>query len=94
MLLLQEFDVGIRNKKGAENVVVDHLNRLEREVDPMPIQDEFPDEQILQMTHAMPCYANISCRPRGKRTQTCKEEKLEFSDRSGIASVLLRSSSL
>ncbi|RDX81912.1 Retrovirus-related Pol polyprotein from transposon 17.6, partial [Mucuna pruriens] len=47
MLLLQEFDLEIRDKKGAENTIVDHLSRLEKEVDPMPIQDEFPDVQIL-----------------------------------------------
>ncbi|RDX96171.1 Retrovirus-related Pol polyprotein from transposon 17.6, partial [Mucuna pruriens] len=59
MLLLQEFDVEIRDKKGAENVVAYHLSQLEREVEPILIQDEFPDEQILQMTHATPWYANI-----------------------------------
>ncbi|RDY09554.1 hypothetical protein CR513_06058, partial [Mucuna pruriens] len=36
----------------------------------------------------------VSARPRGERTQTCKEEKLECSDRPKNASVLLRSSSL
>ncbi|RDX86271.1 Retrovirus-related Pol polyprotein from transposon 17.6, partial [Mucuna pruriens] len=41
------FDFEIRDKKGVENVVVDHLSRLEREVEPIPIRDEFPNEQIL-----------------------------------------------
>ena len=29
VLLLQEFDVDIRDKKGSENMVADHLSRLE-----------------------------------------------------------------
>jgi hypothetical protein len=30
ILLIQEFDVEIRNKKGVENVVADHLSRMNR----------------------------------------------------------------
>ncbi|RDY11991.1 Retrovirus-related Pol polyprotein, partial [Mucuna pruriens] len=37
MLLLQEFDNEIRDKRGAENLVVDHLSRIERENNPVPI---------------------------------------------------------
>ncbi|RDX82427.1 Retrovirus-related Pol polyprotein from transposon 17.6, partial [Mucuna pruriens] len=59
ILLLQEFNVEIRDKKGTENAVADHWSQLEREIDPIPIRDEFLDEQILQMTHATPWYADI-----------------------------------
>ncbi|RDX96840.1 Gag-Pol polyprotein, partial [Mucuna pruriens] len=81
MLLLQEFNLEIRDKKGVENIVTDHLSRLKREVDLIPIQDEFPDEQILQMTHATPWYANIcnflvaSVYPKG--ASKAVKEKLE-----------------
>lgn len=40
--MLPEFDLDIRDKKGTENVVVDHLSRLEYlKPDLIPINDEF-----------------------------------------------------
>ncbi|RDY00567.1 Retrovirus-related Pol polyprotein from transposon 17.6, partial [Mucuna pruriens] len=54
MLLLQEFDLEIRDKKGAENSIVDHLSRIEKESEPMPIRDEFPNEQLLHIKSAAP----------------------------------------
>ena len=46
ILLLQEFDLEIRDKKGSENVVADHLSRLivEPVDDNLPIEESFPDE--------------------------------------------------
>ncbi|RDY02121.1 Retrovirus-related Pol polyprotein, partial [Mucuna pruriens] len=59
MLLLQEFDIEIGDKKGAENSVADHLSRIGRESEPMLIRDEFPDEQLLHITTPTPWFANI-----------------------------------
>ncbi|GKF84927.1 hypothetical protein Tco_0249825, partial [Tanacetum coccineum] len=39
--LLQEFDIDVRDKKGAENLAADHLSRLEN-----PHQDKFENKEI------------------------------------------------
>ncbi|RDY06695.1 Retrovirus-related Pol polyprotein from transposon 17.6, partial [Mucuna pruriens] len=49
MLLLQLFDIEIGDKSGAKNLVVDHLSRIERRINPLPIIDDFPDEQLMQL---------------------------------------------
>jgi hypothetical protein len=50
-LLLQEFDVTIKDKKGTENVVADHLLRLTiySTSDITQINDYFPDEYLLSV---------------------------------------------
>ena len=47
VLLLQEFDLEIKDKKGTENLVADHLSRLEGARDEIHVNDDFPDEQLL-----------------------------------------------
>ncbi|RDY03689.1 Retrovirus-related Pol polyprotein, partial [Mucuna pruriens] len=59
MLLLQEFDIEIRDKKGAENSVADHLSRIGKESEPVPIRDEFLDEKLLHITTPTPWFVDI-----------------------------------
>ena len=61
VLLLQEFNQQIRDKKGVENVVEDHLSRLTKahNTHNPPINDEFSEESLLLMGNA-PWYAHIS----------------------------------
>ena len=49
VLLLQEFDLKIKDKKRIENLVVDHLSRLEGARDEAHVNDDFPNEQLLAM---------------------------------------------
>lgn len=56
VLLLQEFDLEIRDKKGVENLVANHLLRLPNEVQIHAnegTKDSFPDEQLLLIITSM-----------------------------------------
>ncbi|CAL9021600.1 unnamed protein product, partial [Prunus brigantina] len=59
LLGTKEFDMEIRDKRGCENVVADHLSRLVHEEDPLPIPEAFPDEQLLTIEVSEPWYADI-----------------------------------
>ena len=60
ILLCQEFNLTIKDKKGVENVVADYLSRLVPESisHGLPIGDSFPDEQLFALVHC-PWYADI-----------------------------------
>jgi hypothetical protein len=50
ILLLQEFDVEIRDKKGVENVVADHLSRMNRgQDDKEPIEENMRDDHLYRV---------------------------------------------
>ncbi|CAL8090111.1 unnamed protein product [Prunus armeniaca] len=68
ILLLQEFDLEIKDNKGSENVVADHLSRLvhvsNEEEDSLPLRESFPDEQLfsicaLNSLNPLPWFADI-----------------------------------
>ena len=63
VLLLQEFDLYIIDRKGAENPVADNLSRLENVLDdPLPIDDSFSDEQLatINVANSTPWYADYA----------------------------------
>ncbi|RVW79468.1 Transposon Ty3-G Gag-Pol polyprotein [Vitis vinifera] len=61
ILLLQEFDLQIKDKKGMENVVADHLSRLviTHNSHSLPINDDFPEESLMFLVKT-PWYAHIA----------------------------------
>ena len=61
VLLIQEFKLQIKDKKGVENVVADHLSRLTiaHNTHNPPVNDEFPEESLLLVENTS-WYAHIA----------------------------------
>ena len=62
VLLLQEFDLEIKDKKGCDNVIADHLSRVETSTDEeekVILTENFPDEQLFKVSFQLPWYADI-----------------------------------
>ena len=64
MLWLQEFDLEIRDWSGVQNLVADHLSRIEHVFEDSPIRDDFPDDHLyilysISDSFPTPWFANI-----------------------------------
>ena len=62
VLLLQEFDLEIKDKKGCDNVIADHLSRVEKTIvkeEEKEVAENFPDKQLFQLSFQLPWYADI-----------------------------------
>ena len=59
-MLLQEFDLELKDKKDTENVVADHLSRLNFDTitEPLTLNESFPDEQLMSVEVVL-WYADI-----------------------------------
>ena len=54
VLLLQEFDLEIKDKKETENLVANRLSQLEGSIKEIHINDDFPNEQLLAIEDKEP----------------------------------------
>ena len=55
ILLLQEFDLEIKDKKGIENYVANHLSRMQFKIpQELPINDFLWDDMLLKVTGSDP----------------------------------------
>ena len=62
VLLLQEFDLEIKDKKGCDNVIADHLSRVEQnetKKEETELKENFPYEQLFKVSFQIPWYADI-----------------------------------
>ncbi|KAG8478278.1 hypothetical protein CXB51_028082 [Gossypium anomalum] len=60
ILLLQEFDLEIKDKKGSENLVADHLSRLPTSPVEPPLQEQFPDETLMEAHASFPWFTDLA----------------------------------
>ncbi|GJW95979.1 reverse transcriptase domain-containing protein [Tanacetum coccineum] len=86
ILLLQEFDIEIKDRKGTGNVVADHLSRIENDdsIDDSEVDDNFPGETLMEInTKNEPWFADFAnylvgdIVPKG---MTCQQKNKFFSD--------------
>ncbi|CAN6700806.1 unnamed protein product [Malus baccata var. baccata] len=83
MLLLQEFNIEIRDKKRSENVVADHLSRMVHNEESLPIVETFPEEQLLSIKvsvkdilHEMMQFGAFGAKSELGLKRTCLEHKV------------------
>ena len=53
LVTMQEFDIEIRDKKGNDDVITDHLSIIEKPTEDekrTKIEENFPNEQLFQLT--------------------------------------------
>ncbi|GJY95235.1 reverse transcriptase domain-containing protein [Tanacetum coccineum] len=63
IMLLQEFDIQIKDKKGTENVAADHLSRIDNDEtsDDSDVNDNFLGETLMEITtNDIPWFANFA----------------------------------
>ncbi|KAK1609818.1 hypothetical protein QYE76_033491 [Lolium multiflorum] len=81
VLLLQEFDLHIVDRKGADNPVADNLSRLENiAYDHVPVNDSFPNEQLAAIkvsSRESPCTMVSNNKDKGPLEEDIQDPELK-----------------
>ncbi|KAK1610825.1 hypothetical protein QYE76_034498 [Lolium multiflorum] len=84
VLLLQEFDLHIIDRKGADNPIADNLSRLENiAYDPVPVNDSFPNEQLAVIkvsSRESPCTMVSNNKDKGPLKEDIQDPELKEED--------------
>ncbi|GJR62882.1 reverse transcriptase domain-containing protein [Tanacetum coccineum] len=62
ILLLQEFDIEIKDKKGTKNIAADHFSRIKNDEisDDSEVDDNFPEETLMEININEPVFADFT----------------------------------
>jgi hypothetical protein len=60
LLLLQEFDITIKDRPRRENLVADFLSHIPKKDDSLIVEDQFPYEHLFVVTTKPPWYADVA----------------------------------
>lgn len=60
LLLLQDFNITIIDRLGKDNIVANFLSRLIQTCDSAPINDDFQDEILFDISSYTPWYVDVA----------------------------------
>lgn len=60
LILLQEFDITMKDQPGKQNHIDDFLSRMPKPIDATTVEDQFLDEHLFFVAVKTPWYANVS----------------------------------
>eukprot|EP00253_Pinus_taeda_P013007 PITA_13007 len=60
LILLQEFDITIKDRPGKENPIADFLSRIPKSIETTVVEDQFPDEHLFVVAVRTPWYADVA----------------------------------
>eukprot|EP00253_Pinus_taeda_P007202 PITA_07202 len=60
LILLQEFDITIKDRPGKENPVADFLSRIPKSIETTAVEDQFPNEHLFAVAVRTPWYDDVT----------------------------------